>query len=265
MQETKPMPNTSPTLNDQMPLDINLDQILSGLSADEKESMMDSLMMMNEAQRVLSNTKHSIVTEILRFTERFEYWKHVPPKDVLDGNSASQFYYHAHPAANDDAATKRHDGEHGHFHSFMRKSGILESEKPFAALDYDAEKDDPKKHTCHIIGIAMDKAGNITGLFTTNRWVTGEVWYKADDVIAIAERFEIDHAQPSWPVNLWVSNCMKAFQPVIKALLIQRDKTIADWIETHGTDADYNVFEDRRLEVLSYCPINLVTLHEKLS
>lgn len=253
------------TLNDQMSIEVDFEAILSDLPSDEKEAMLDSLMMMNEAQRVLSNTKHSIVTEILRFTDRFEFWKHVPPKDVLDGNTASQFYYHAHPESNDKSATQRHDGEHGHFHTFLRKSGMLENEKPYAALDYDAAQDDPKKHTCHIIGIAMDKAGNIIGLFTTNRWVTGEVWYKAEDVIAMAERFEVDHAQPSWPVNLWVSNCMKAFLPVTRELLIQRDATIAEWCKRHSTGDDYNVFEDRRLEVLSYCPINLQTTLDVLT
>ena len=189
-------------LNDALDLHISFDDVFAAMSAEEKEAMHENLMMMNECQRVLANTKHSIVSEMLRFTDKFQYWKHVPPKDVLDGHSYSQFYYHAHPQAAQSAATTLHDGEHGHFHTFMRHGGILDTEKPYPALDYDAQTDNVKKHTTHLIGISMDKAGNLTGMFTTNRWVTGEVWYKADDVIAMAGRYQIDHAQPSWPVNL---------------------------------------------------------------
>ncbi len=53
----------------------------------------------------------------------------------------------------------------------------------------------------HIIAISMDKAGNATRLFTTNRWVTGETWYSAPDVIAMIDRFVIDVARPSLPTT----------------------------------------------------------------
>jgi hypothetical protein len=247
-------------LNDQMDFRISFDEIFAAMSAEEKDTMFENLMMMNECQRVLANTKHSIVSEALRFTDKFEYWKHVPPKDVLDGHSGSQYYYHAHPASGEKTATTLHDGEHGHFHTFMRRAAILDTEKPFPAPDYDDETDNPKRHTAHIIGLSMDKAGKLTGMFTTNRWVTGEVWYNADDVIAMAGRYQIDHAQPSWPVNMWMSHCFAAFMPVIKQLVLKRDETIAQWTLQHGDGADYNIFEDRRLEALSYCPIDLPAL-----
>ncbi|MEE8172364.1 MAG: hypothetical protein V3T62_05480, partial [Alphaproteobacteria bacterium] len=38
----------------------------------------------------------------------------------------------------------------------------------------------------HIIGISMDAKGMPIRLFTTNRWVTGEAWYKARDVSVAA-------------------------------------------------------------------------------
>jgi hypothetical protein len=245
-------------LNDALPLEIDFDAVFAQMSAEEKEHMHDALMIMNECQRVLLASSHSVVTELLRFTEKFEYWAHVPPKDVLDGSSSSQYYYHAHTPADEKNATIRHDGEHGHFHSFMRRAGMREEEQPYPALDLDKSTADIKKHLSHILGIAMDKTGNITGLFTTNRWVTGEVWYKAEDVIAMARRYEIDHAQPSWPVNMWVSQCFTAFMPVIKLLLLKRDEMVAQWAVEHGgNDEAYNVFEDRQLEVTSYCKIDL--------
>ena len=47
----------------------------------------------------------------------------------------------------------------------------------------------------------MDSTGLPIRLLSTNRWVTGEAWYRADDVCKLLDLFEIDHAQPSWPVN----------------------------------------------------------------
>tara|TARA_R110002124_G_scaffold64985_2_gene177315 strand:+ start:122204 stop:123028 length:825 start_codon:yes stop_codon:yes gene_type:complete len=258
-----------PKLNDALPLDIDFDAVFAQISPEEKEQMFDALMIMNECQRVLSATNHSVVTELLRFTDKFKYWAHVPPKDVLDGHSSSQYYYHAHTASSEKNATIRHDGEHGHFHSFMRRAGMREEEQPYPALDVEKSTADIKKHLSHILGISMDKTGNITGLFTTNRWVTGEVWYKAEDVIAMARRYEIDHAQPSWPVNLWMSQCFAAFMPVIERLLIKRDEMVAHWAAEHaqdeGAEAAYNVFEDRRLELTSYCAIDLVKITQYFS
>jgi hypothetical protein len=265
MEATKSQ-NLPEKLNDTLPLVIDFDAVFAQMSDEEKEQMRDALMIMAECQRVLLASSHSVVTELLRFTEKFEYWTHVPPKDVLDGSSSSQYYYHAHTPANEKNATIRHDGEHGHFHTFMRHAGMREEEKPYPALDVDKSIADVKKHLSHILGISMDKTGCITGLFTTNRWVTGEVWYKAEDVIAMASRYEIDHAQPSWPVNMWVSQCFAAFMPVIKLLLIKRDDMVEQWAVAHsGGDEAYNVFEDRNLEVTSYCHIDLAKIMQRFN
>ncbi len=43
-----------------------------------------------------------------------------------------------------------------------------------------------------MIGIAMSPAGVPIRLFTTNRWVTGETLYAADDVITLLDRFLMD-------------------------------------------------------------------------
>src|SRR3546814_19772184 len=83
-------------------------------------------------------------------------------------------------------------------------------------------------------------------LFTVNRWVTGEVWYRADDVIRMLDVFKIDHAQPSWPLNCWISAMIALFKPQIAELLRARDRKVAAWREKNP-DAD--VFEERELEV----------------
>jgi hypothetical protein len=106
----------------------------------------------------------------------------------------------------------------------------------------------------HLIGISMDAYGFPIRLFTTNRWVTGEVWYRADDVITMLDLFVIDHANPSWPVNRWVSGMIRLFQPEIADLVIERDATIERWREQH-TDED--VFEDRELDATSALDISV--------
>ena len=47
----------------------------------------------------------------------------------------------------------------------------------------------------------MDRRSFPIGLITTNRWVTAENWYAADDVCAMLDHFDIDHAQHFWPTN----------------------------------------------------------------
>ena len=91
-------------------------------------------------------------------------------------------------------------------------------------------------------------------LFTTNRWVTDEVWYKAEDVCRLLYCFNIDHAQPSWPVNIWLTNMLILFRPQIKQLIFKRDDVIADWRENHP---DEDVFEDRDLEVAAEMPVDV--------
>ena len=43
----------------------------------------------------------------------------------------------------------------------------------------------------HLIAIAIDFRGEPIRLFTTNRWVTGETWYRAEDVTRMLDRFVI--------------------------------------------------------------------------
>jgi hypothetical protein len=92
------------------------------------------------------------------------------------------------------------------------------------------------------------------GQFTTNRWVTGKVWYTAESVISLLDRFEMDLALPSWPVNIWATSMLRLFRPQIETLLVERDARIAAWqIETPGE----NVFEDRKRDITSVADISV--------
>jgi hypothetical protein len=100
----------------------------------------------------------------------------------------------------------------------------------------------------------MDAYGFPIGLFTTNRWVTDEAWYVADDATRMLAHFRIDHAGPSWPVNRWLSAMFMLFRPQMAALLAARDAAIAAWAARQpGVD----VFEDRNLEVASQLSISV--------
>jgi hypothetical protein len=113
----------------------------------------------------------------------------------------------------------------------------------------------------------MDRAGWPIGLFTTNRWVTGETWYAAHDVSAMLDRFDLKLGKPAWPVNRWLTAILILFRPQIEELLQQRDERIRAWQLEHP-EVD-NVYEDRRLEVTSQMPISVeaqvATLEEALA
>jgi hypothetical protein len=195
---------------------------------------------------VLANTGGNIVGELLRGVETFLEWDHYPAGDVYDGTSHAQFYYHAHPQG-------MRSREHGHFHTFMRPRGMPDGIRPAAVPDFEMP-DDANDALSHLIGISMDGFGVPIRLFTTNRWVTGEIWYAAGDVRAMLPHFLIDHAQPSWPVNRWIGGMVRLFRPQIEVLIDARDAAVGAWRATYP---DRNVFEDRALEVTSVLDIDI--------
>jgi len=199
-----------------------------------------------ECHRVLANTQDNIVGELLRDQGTFYEWNHFPDGDVYDPNSHAQYYYHAHPKGS------RFE-EHGHFHTFVRGRGMPSDVKPLPVPDF-VNPEDENDLLSHLIAISMDPKGLAQGLFTTNRWVTGEIWYAAGDVCRLLDRFLIDHTRPSWPVNRWISGIIRLFRPQMAALIEARDRTVQRWQDDHPGE---NVFEDRELEVTSFMAIDV--------
>jgi hypothetical protein len=196
-----------------------------------------------EIARLLAKTGDNVVSELIKNPGTFYEWNHYPDGDVYDAETGSQFYYHAHPA-------NLRTGEHGHFHTFLRPAGMPAGIMPAPVPDFVPPKE-PNDALSHLIGISMDEFGAPICLFTVNRWVTGEYWYDGADVLRMLHRFEISHTQPSWPVNRWLGAVLRMFRPQVEALILARDGTVAAW---RGED---NVFEDRGLEVTSWCRISL--------
>lgn len=199
-----------------------------------------------EVLRVLGRTGDNVVGELLRGQGTFYEWDHYPKGDVYDRESHAQYFYHAHPGG-------LRDKEHGHFHTFLRARGMPRGMKPARHPNRECWPAGADALT-HIVAISMDAKGLPLRLFTTNRWVTGETWYRAADVCKVVGRFAIDHARPSWPANRWVSAMVRLFWPQVVMLLKARDAVIEDW---RARNPGGDVLEDRRLEIAAQADIDV--------
>jgi len=189
----------------------------------------------------------NLVIEVLRGSGDFTQWEHYPPDDVRDPKSHAQYYFHAH------RPDERDDADYGHFHLFLGPEGVPARSRHAKVRNLAASEPD-KDAPSHLIAISMTPAGMPERLFTTNGWVTGESWYRAADVIGMLDRFIIDLDHPSRSLNDWLTAMVVLFRPQIEELLIERDRIILQWQADH---ADTDVFEDRRLEIVSSIRISL--------
>ncbi len=234
---------TSFPVKDKMP-DIHPTFDFAKLGDHRIEIMADAGSRILECYRVLSKGGLNIVGELLKDQGTFYELEHYPKDDVFDDATHSQYYYHAH---------RRDSSEHGHIHTFIRQPGMPEGMSPISH-DGDIAWPTGDNALTHLVAVSMDGYGFPIGLFTTNRWVTGEAWYRASDIIAILDIFCIDHAYPSWPVNIWLTHLLKLFRPQVEWLLMQRDLTIERRLRDHP---DIDVYEDRDLDITSFLPIDV--------
>jgi hypothetical protein len=218
----------------------------SGTPRADLADMVEAGQEVARCSRVLAKSGDNIVSEMLRGQGTFYEWTHYPEGDVYDFESHAQYYYHAHPLG-------ERPGEHGHFHTFLRQKGMPKGVRPALVRGF-VPPPEPDAALGHLVAISMDDHGNPIQLFTTNRWVTAEVWYAARDVIAMLDRFTIELARPSWPVNRWITAMVRLFRPQIEVLLLERDRVVAEWQRRHPK---VDVFEDRRLEVASALEITV--------
>jgi hypothetical protein len=191
----------------------------------------------------LGASSKNLVLDVLRGSDRFIEWDHYPSGDVYDEHSGCQYYFHAHGPG--DRAEK----DFGHFHTFMEigKTCIRNSAAARPGLT-------------HLVGISMTPTGFPVRLFTTNRWVTDEVWSDAGHIIAELDRFAV-HRSEDFPADRWLTAMIRLFRPQIESLLIKRDLRLEQWKSTHP---DENAFEDTRLEVTSQIAISLFEQIEAL-
>jgi len=186
------------------------------------------------------------VTEVLQGAGTVTEWAHFPEGDVVDPVTHSQFYYHAH------AAEERVASEHGHFHTFVRPRRLFPEWAPLSVPD---QAGDESGWVAHLAGISTDASGHIIRLFTTNRWVTGEVWYDSDSAIRMLDRFAMTANTPSPELNRWVTAIVRMFRPQIEDLLRAREARLAQYRAAHPAG---DVLEDRSLHVTSEMPVDFL-------
>lgn len=198
----------------------------------------------------LASVGSNVIAEVLRDSPDFYEWDHYPAGDVYDPTSHSQFYYHAHTPAEQNSIR---DGEHGHFHTFMRPPGF----PPDVEIPSDMDglpAACPSDGLTHLIAVSINYAGEPIRLFTTNRWVTDETWYPAADVRRILPRFQFSKEGPCGQTSVWLSNLLKMYGPLIELLMDARDEAV----QTHASRQPiHKVWLDQSLEVTSFAEISL--------
>jgi hypothetical protein len=209
-----------------------------------------------ECRREIAVGDGGLLGELAPAAGGFAPWRHYPEDEVYDPRSHAQYFFHAHANGG--------DAEVGHFHTFMRAEGMPPGATPLllpetaVAGARTAPQAAPRKRgardeVSHLVAVAVDRRGAPVRLFTTNRWVTGETWYRAEDVIAMLDRFAVAPFDPTSIVNRWLSAIVVLFRPQIAALLGERDRAVTDWRIRRRAD----VFEDARLEIASSADIDL--------
>lgn len=197
-----------------------------------------------ESCRSLQKAGLNLVGECLKGQGEFYELSHYPADDVYDADSKSQYYFHTHRGLS---------GEYGHFHTFLRADGISKSIKPIKNTGKEPWPSGTDALS-HLVCISMNQEGYPIGLFTTNRWVTGEAWYEAEAVIDMLDSFSVDHAHPNLAVNQWITSVFRLYKLEMIELLRLRDKKIKQWRAGHPKS---DVFEDRKLEITSYQTIDV--------
>lgn len=170
-------------------------------------------------EQVLAKGGLSVLTETLRDVDQPESWTKYPPGEVSDPASGAHWFYHSHSTA---------EGEHGHFHTFLRPNG-------------------PDGPMHHIIAIGVDGHGRAHRLFTVNQWVVGDDWLDAEQTIALLPRFDVHMPNPNYLVNRWLTGMIVAYTATIADLIRERDATLAAHMPPDGIDAR----SDRLLEITS--------------
>jgi hypothetical protein len=233
------------------------------LSRAELVQMERAAAVLADCRERLAASKRSILAEIAPGAggcdgNALVDWRHYPNGEVYDPASHAQYFYHTHPG------DRRPPLEHGHFHTFLRAEGMPSGVVPLVLPETGVAEVAPapqgaplkrgtRDEVSHLVAISLDAQGEPFRLFTTNRWVTGETWYRAGDVIAMLDRFAITPADPAAVRDRWLVAVIQLFRPQIAALLRQRDKMVM----ARRRRQRANVFEDPRLEVTSSLGINL--------
>ena len=180
-----------------------------------------------------------------------EFWKHYPDKDARSATSKARWYYHVH------AAGDRDPEEHGHFHLFLHRTQMA---KDAEIIVMPPQGEDAKAHVTHIIALSIAHSGIPRAWFATNRFVTNEFLYSANDMIGHLDHYNVDDTKEDNLVNRFVTAMVALYRDEIADLLRQRDAAQAKLMEDHGLDKAFE--KASGVDVLASIPIDL---DEKIS
>ena len=191
---------------------------------DARESLAACILDMAEA-------KTNPVLEILDLSKPLVENKKYP-HDLLHFNQQGwRAYYHCHPASR--AGNHRFEGEHGHFHIFIRTQMSPEI-------------------WSHLAALAIDNMGQPLGWFTVNHWVTGETWINAPALIQHLTKIPYD--MQNTLVECWLLSLLNLSSKDVAAILTERDMVLEKKKSEHdGLD----VKQDKELYLLSEIPVNI--------
>ncbi|PKO68754.1 MAG: hypothetical protein CVU22_07580 [Betaproteobacteria bacterium HGW-Betaproteobacteria-16] len=172
----------------------------------------------------------SLLQSWVQGAEVVEY-EHYPPADVIDLESGTQFYYHAH---------RTHGDEHGHVHVFWHATPTGRRSRPNKGRKV------WKRHApTHMLAIALDARGLPVKLFTTNLWVTEGHWFDAAVTLACLDRCRLGPVPGHENSCAWLSHFLAMYRPLIADLLHRRDARLA------SCGALAEALNNRHREVLS--------------
>ena len=191
-----------------------------------------------------TNPVLQVIPENLVIEENKKY-----PAGLLQFNHLGwRAYYHCHPASR--AGNHRFNGEHGHFHIFVRIKEKPESEQ-----------------WSHLVALAMDHMGQPLGWFTVNHWVTGETWQDSDILSRHLESIpyeQLEHLKSNKTkiniVERWLLSLLAVSRDKVKNVLFERD-IILKQKQLNQTELD--IKQDKGIYLLSEIPINLMDLLKK--
>ncbi|MDT0634075.1 DUF6969 family protein [Spectribacter hydrogenooxidans] len=200
----------------------------------DKQRRLDAAQTAIDRMIMLAQDGVSVVSAVMGDTAEPGEWTHYPPRDARDTATGYRFFYHCHrdmPAA---------WGEHGHFHLFVRAGAA------------DADKREP---LTHLVALSVDARGLPLRVFTTNRWVTDEIWRPAPDVLDALDGFRVAPTTSELlAVADWLAAMTVLFRPQIERVIKARDQRLTD-LASRGPRP--NLLDDRRLHVLTSEPVSL--------
>ena len=199
------------------------------LIVDATESLVACLLEMAESE---TNPVLQVINPKIPLQENKKY-----PADLLQFNQLGwRAYYHCHPATR--AGNHRFQGEHGHFHIFVRTQNESET-------------------WSHLVALAMDNMGQPLGWFTVNHWVTGEIWQDSETLVKYLDSIPYGNPGINKIVERWLLSILAVSRDKVINVLHERDKILKQKLLNQK---ESDIKQDKRIYLLSEIPINLLDL-----